>query len=73
MIKEKWYDSWTDVDGFVCAKWKMGRWRLPFLRVRRLHKLCRVNFPKAELISLKRTWFIGDDKSVWWTAKWKVS
>lgn len=72
MIKEKWYDSWTDSDGFICAKWKMGRWRFPFLRVRRLHKLCMVNFPKAELISLKRTWVIGDDKSVWWVAKWKV-
>jgi hypothetical protein len=56
----------------VCARFKTGRWCLPFLRVRRLQKLCRINFPNAELVSLKRTSYVGERRLVWWTAKWKV-
>lgn len=72
VTSRRWYDSWRDPDGLVCAKFKMGRWGLPFLRVRSLQKLCRLTFPKAELVSLKRTSYVGQDKLVWWTAKWKV-
>ncbi len=72
MIKDRNYHSWTDCDGLVCAKWKSRRWSLPFIMARRLHKLCKLNFPNAELVSLKRSTYVGKEKLAWWTAKWKV-
>lgn len=65
------YESGIYANGRIWAKFWCDRRCLPFdWTIFELNARCLEKFPKAEMVSIVRTPYVGDPNKVWWTVNW---